>query len=232
MLSIEDNVRHVKELIEKAASRSGRSGGDIRLVAASKQNNADAVRSAYHAGIDCFGENRVQELMEKKALGAYDGAELHLIGHLQKNKVKNVVGQCDLIQSVDSKELMELISKRATSLEIVQDILIEVNIGREETKTGIDPSALDDIASYASSLPGIIVKGLMAIPPINSYESHEKYNYFDLMYKLYVDIRAKKYDNNDICTLSMGMSSDFEEAIIAGSNMVRVGTAIFGPRAY
>ena len=145
--------------------------------------------------------------------------------------MRNIVGACDVIQSVDSKELMELISKKAVSLGIRQDIFIEVNIGKEESKSGVYPEALDNIASYAGSCPGIKVTGLMTVPPICENKLQIS-NYFDEMYKLYVDIRAKKYDNTDIYVLSMGMSGDYEEAIQAGSTMVRVGSAIFGPRKY
>ena len=231
MVSIEDNVKRVYEKIVSAAERSGRSGSDITLVAASKQNGPENVKAAKEAGVKIFGENRVQELLEKKSTGAYEGAGLHLIGHLQKNKVRNIVGQCDMIQSVDSTSLMEMISKKALQLGICQDILIEVNIGGEESKSGFSPEALDEMTAFASQCPGIMVKGIMAIPPIRENNVQIR-NYFDSMYKLYVDIKAKKYDNTDIYVLSMGMSGDYEEAILAGSNMVRIGSAIFGPRKY
>lgn len=228
---IKGNILRVMDKIALAAERSGRAPEEITLVAASKQNDYSAVRQAYDAGIKVFGENRVQELTEKNAQNAYDGAKIHLIGHLQKNKVKNVVGVCDLIQSVDSEALMKTISDRAVSSGIKQDILIEVNIGGEESKSGIDPAQLDEFAAKCASFPGIFLRGLMAIPP-KSENSAEIRNYFDAMYRLYVDIKQKKYDNTDIYVLSMGMSGDFEEAILSGSNMVRVGSSIFGPRSY
>lgn len=230
-MEMKDRIAVVRDKIEKAAVSCGRRAEDITLVAASKQNGADAVCLAKSCGISVFGENRVQELLEKKAQGAYDGAEIRLIGHLQQNKVNKIVGACDIIESVDSISLMRRISDRALLLGIRQDILIEVNIAGEAQKSGISPAEADDIFSSAADCRGIFLKGLMAIPPADASE-HEKYNYFDAMRKLYVDMRAKKYDNSDVCILSMGMSRDYETAILAGSNTVRVGTAIFGPRNY
>ena len=230
-MEMRDRIAIVRDKIEKAASSCGRRAEDITLTAASKQNGAEAVRLAKSCGISVFGENRVQELLEKKAQGAYDGAEIRLIGHLQQNKVNKIVGACDIIESVDSISLMRKISDRALSLGIRQDILIEVNIAEEPQKSGISPAEADDVFSFAADCGGIFLKGLMAIPPADASEC-EKYNYFDAMRKLYVDMRAKKYDNSDVCILSMGMSRDYETAIRAGSNTVRIGTAIFGPRNY
>lgn len=173
----------------------------------------------------------MQELVEKNSQNAYKGSELHFIGHLQKNKVRNLVGVVDLIQSAGSKELIEAIDKRAVNYGFCQDILIEVNIGREEAKSGIMAEELDEVVAYASTLNGIRVKGLMAIPPI-SLETSKTVYYFDLMRKLFVDIEAKRYDNVIMQILSMGMSHDYAEAIMSGANMVRVGTAIFGERHY
>ncbi len=229
--SIEDNVKTVFDNIAEAARKSGRKPEDVILVAASKTNSAERVREAFGAGVRYFGENRVQEMTEKAALGAYSGAQIHFIGHLQRNKVKNVVGSADLIQSVDSDELLELISRRAAGLGIVQDILLEVNIGAEESKSGVLPEGLDELAAKASALPGISVKGLMTIPPVSA-DPLDSVRYFDRMYKLFVDISAKKYDNITMDILSMGMSADYAEAISAGANMVRVGSAIFGARQY
>jgi len=230
-MSITESVKEVRERVWRAAVRSGRSAEDIILVAASKMNSAERVREAFGAGILVFGENRVQEMLEKTRLGAYKGAEIHMIGSLQKNKVRNVVGLCSLIQSVDSSELMEAIAKRAVSEGITQDILIEVNIGREESKSGVMAERLPEILAFASELSGVSVKGLMAIPPAGESTIKAR-NYFEEMRKLFVDTEAKKYDNVSMKILSMGMSDDFEEAILAGANMVRVGSAIFGERAY
>lgn len=230
-MGIAENVGIVRDIIGESASKAGRDPKEVLLVAAAKMNDAGRVRLAIEAGVDAVGENRVQELLEKNGQGAYRGAPLHFIGHLQKNKVRQVVGLCDLIESVDSVELMELISNRALSLRITQEILIEVNIGRETSKSGVMPEALEQIMENASLNPGIHVSGLMAIPPIGEKNS-ENHSYFHAMHQLFVDIRGKKYDNVCMKFLSMGMSNTFAEAISAGANMVRVGSAIFGERHY
>ena len=225
-MNIEENVRVVREKIRAAAN-----GRNVILVAATKMNDADTVRRAIAAGIDASGENRVQEMMEKREQGAYEGAPLHFIGSLQKNKVKFVVGNCDLIHSVNSISLLETINKRALALGVVQDVLLEVNIAREESKTGFLPELLPEFLETAGNLPGIRIRGLMAIPPIPK-KIGENRVYFAQMRELFIDIGTKKYDNVSMDFLSMGMSGDFEDAIRAGSNMVRVGTAIFGQRYY
>lgn len=230
-MSIADNVKQVKENIAAAAIRCGRSPEEIKLVAATKMNDADRVREAIAAGVDICGENRVQELTEKLEQGAYTGCPLHFIGHLQKNKVKYIVGKVELIHSVDSVELAGVISKRAQSLGIVQDILLEVNIGGEEAKSGFAPDELDAAMPALADLGGIRVLGLMAIPPICE-NSEENRPYFRRMKQLFIDIERKKYDNNYMAFLSMGMSADYEVAIEEGANLVRVGTGIFGARNY
>ncbi len=230
-MTIADNVKAVRERIAEAAQRAGRPPDEIRLVAASKMNPAERVREAIAAGVDAVGENKVQELVEKNALNAYVGAPLHFIGHLQTNKVKNVVGVCDLIESVGSERLVKEIGKRAEQLGICQDILLQVNIGREQSKSGAEPEALGALLDLADGTASVAVRGLMAIPPIGASEKENRY-YFDEMYKLFVDIRAKKYDNIFMNFLSMGMSGSYPEAIEAGANMVRVGTAVFGRRHY
>ena len=228
---IAENVAAVRARMAEAARGAGRSPEEIRLVAATKTQNADAVRAAVAAGIDASGENRVQELVEKRAQDAYAGAPVHFIGHLQRNKLKLVVGQVDLIESVDSEELLRLIDARARELGIVQDVLLELNIGGEASKTGLAPELLTQILEVVEGLSAVRCRGLMAIPPI-ALETGANRPYFDRMYKLFVDNRAKKYDNVFMDFLSMGMSGDFEDAIACGANMVRVGTAIFGPRNY
>ncbi len=228
---IAENVLAVRERIVRAAEKAGRGAGEIALVAATKTNSAERVHEAVLAGVDACGENRVQELLEKYEQGAYEGAPLHFIGTLQKNKVKYIVGKVSLIQSVDSAELCAAISRRAEALGLVQDILIEVNIGKEEAKSGILPEALDELLGQVSALRGVHVRGLMAIPP-NVELDEKNFVYFTKMRNLFVDIRSKKYDNINIDILSMGMSGDFEFAIAEGSNMVRVGSAIFGERIY
>ena len=223
------NVARVKEEIRRAALESGRQPEEIQLVAATKMNDAARVRAAVEAGVDICGENRVQEMLEKNALGAYDGVPLHFIGHLQKNKVKQVVGLCSLIESVDSLALLQEISRTAAKRDLTQDVLLEINIGREESKSGFLPEALEEALAGAAELPAVRVRGLMAIPPICA-EPEENRPFFLQMQKLFVDNRGKKYDNVRMYFLSMGMSGDFTEAVRCGATLVRVGTGIFGPR--
>lgn len=228
-LNISENIKIIRENIHKAAIASGRSGDDITLVAASKTKPSESIRLAIEAGITDVGENRVQEMEEKRAEGAYEGAALHYIGHLQSNKVNKLVGVCDLIETVSSEKLVRMIGARAVSLGIVQDILLEVNIGREPQKSGILPENLSDIMGVCAQTRGINVLGLMAIPPFFE-ETERNCYYFDIMFELFVDIRAKKYDNSSVRLLSMGMSDSYKEAIRSGANMVRIGSAIFGSR--
>lgn len=229
-MSISENIAAIRQQIDLAARRSGRTGTDITLVGASKMNGAAACREAIAAGIDVLGENRVQEMTQKLAENAYDGAPLHFIGHLQRNKVKQVVGKVALIQSVGSVALLDEIEKTAEKLDIVQDILLEVNIGGEEAKSGFTPQELEEAARYAVSLAHVRVLGLMTIPPVEK-QPHGNMPFFTRMRELFVDINQKIYDNK-LKYLSMGMSGDFADAIEAGGNMVRVGTAIFGARNY
>ena len=229
-MSISENIASIRLRIEAAAAKTGRTGADITLVGASKMNDAAACREAIAAGIDALGENRVQEMTRKLAENAYDGAPLHFIGHLQRNKVKQVVGKAALIQSVGSLALLDEIEKTAEKLGIVQDILLEVNIGGEEAKSGFAPVEAPEAARYAKSLSHVQVLGLMTIPPVESAPG-ENLPLFAQMQALYVDINQNIYDNK-FKYLSMGMSGDFAEAIESGSNMVRVGSAIFGARDY
>lgn len=229
-MSIAENIAALRARIDAAARETGRTGADITLVGASKMNDAAACREAIAAGIDVLGENRVQEMTAKLAENAYEGAPLHFIGHLQRNKVRQVVGKAALIQSVGSEPLLREIEKEAAKQDLVQDILLEVNIGGEETKSGFAPELLADAARLARTLPHIRVRGIMAIPPADATRE-ENVVYFRKVQALYVDINEKIYDNT-MEYISMGMSGDFEDAIRAGSNMVRVGTAIFGQRYY
>lgn len=221
-MSIRDNILRIRERIDKAAG-----GRTVHLVGVAKTKSAAEVRQAIEAGLSVVGENYVQELRDKQAEGAYEGAQVHLIGHLQKNKVKYVAGKVDLIQSVDSEELLRLIAARAQSLGTVQDVLIELNIASEPGKTGADPARLPALLETAAGLKSLRVRGLMCIPP-----AAESGTYFNIMHKLYIDNSIKKYDNVSMDFLSMGMSNDFEQAIKEGANMVRVGSAIFGARNY
>lgn len=230
---VAQNVLRVREEIARAAALAGADPAEIALVAAGKTKGADFIRAAVAAGVDAVGENRTSELVEKHAQGAYAGTEAHFIGHLQRNKVRDVVGIADLIHSADSRELLQLLEKRAESLGICQRVLLQVNIGREAQKSGATPEAAEELAAFAGTLPHIRLEGLMAVPPPKiEGPGPKKYPYFEEMYQLFVDIRDKKYDNISMRTLSMGMSGDFVEAIRAGANMVRVGSAIFGSRDY
>ena len=230
-MSIAENLQQVKQRVADAARACGRDEKDILLIGASKMNDAQRVHEAIEAGLTACGENRVQELRDKKALGAYEGAQLHFIGTLQKNKVKYLVGVVELIHSVDSIELMEAIDKQARKLGLVQDILLEINTGGEASKSGFEPSKLPAALEAASNFPGIRVRGLMTIPPI-CVDGTENIPFFQLLKQLFVDNSKKKYDNVSMDFMSMGMSGDFEAAIACGSNMIRVGTAIFGKRSY
>ena len=230
-MSIAENIAAVRQQMDQAARETGRTGADIILVGASKMNDAAACREAIAAGIDALGENRVQEMTAKLAENAYEGRPLHFIGHLQRNKVRQVVGKADLIQSVGSTELLQEIEKAAGRLELCQDILLEVNIGGEAAKSGVDPDALPQLLETAAACAHIRVRGLMAIPPV-AETSDGNHAYFAKMHELFVDIGRKKYDNVSMDFLSMGMSGDFEDAIAAGANMVRVGSSIFGARDY
>ena len=229
-MSIRENIERIRREIDQAARETGRTGADITLVGASKMNDAATCQEAIAAGIDVLGENRVQEMTAKLAQSAYDGAPLHFIGHLQRNKVKQVVGKAALIQSVGSEELLREIDRQAEKLGLVQDILLEVNIGGEAAKSGFAPAALADAAALARTLPHVRVRGLMTIPPADA-SREENMVYFQKVHALYVDINEKMYDNKWEY-ISMGMSGDFADAIRCGSNMVRVGTAIFGARNY
>ena len=231
MMDITESVARVKANIAAAAEKAGRRPEDIYLVAASKMNDSGRVREAIAAGIRICGENRVQEMVEKQAQGAYEGAELHFIGHLQKNKVKQVVSLASLIQSADSLELIRVIDKTALSRGIIQDILLEVNIGAEASKSGFSPEELPSALDSIARLDAVRVRGLMTIPPICS-SRQEIEPYFVQMKQLFIDICGKKYDNIRMDFLSMGMSADYETAIACGANMVRVGSAIFGKRIY
>ena len=227
---IADNIARVRANIAAAAKEAGRDPGDILLVGASKMNGAEACREAIAAGIDALGENRVQEMRGKLEEGAYEGAPLHFIGHLQRNKVRQVVGTVSLIHSVGSWPLLEEIQRQAERRELTQEVLLEVNVGGEESKSGFAPEAVYEAAERAKALGNIRVRGLMTIPPIQR-EPHGNLPFFAKIARLYVDISRNLYDN-EFTYLSMGMSDDFEDAIAAGATVVRVGSAIFGHRQY
>ena len=229
-MDVLQHVQAVREKIAAAARAAGRSSEEITLCAATKVQTDETIRAVIAAGVTVCGENRVQELTAHLEANAYQGAQVHFIGHLQTNKVNKVVGKVDLIQSVDSEHLLRAIDRQAVKLGIVQDILLEVNIGREESKGGCLPEEVEALARLTGELEGVRLRGLMAIPPI-SQQPGANLPYFSAMRQLFVDIRGKMSDNqNDIDCLSMGMSGDYEDAIAQGATLVRVGTALFGPR--
>ena len=206
-MSIAENVARIRAEIAEAARACGRDPHEIQLCAATKMNDAEAVREAIRSGVDCCGENRVQELTAKMAQDAYAGKPVHFIGHLQTNKVKQVVGKVDLIQSVDSERLLRVIQKEAEKQGIVQNVLLEVNVGEEASKSGFGVDDILPVVDKMGEFPNICVKGLMAIPPI-SENSGDNLKFFQKMFHLSVDIKAKKYDNVMVDCLSMGMSGD------------------------
>ena len=230
-MSIAQNIARIRAEIAAAAQAAGRAPEEITLCAATKMNDTTRVKEAIAAGIRCCGENRVQELTQKLSENAYEGADLHFIGHLQTNKVKAVVGKVSLIQSVDSLRLLQAISKEAQKQNIVQNILLEINIGQEASKSGFAISDILPLLDNLGNFPNIFVKGLMAIPPVCENPGDNN-KFFQEIYNLSVDIKGKKYDNVCMEILSMGMSDDYADAIANGSTMIRIGTAIFGARNY
>lgn len=228
-MDISDRINEVERRICDAAKRAGRDEKDIILVAVSKTKPIEDLVSAYNAGMRIFGENKVQELTEKYP--DLPDVSWHLIGHLQKNKVKYIIDKVNLIHSLDSIELAEEINKRAKNGGKIVNVLIQINIGKEETKSGINEEELEDFSEKISKYDGIKILGVMAIPPA-SKNPEDSRKYFKRMKELFEKLKNKKYDNFDIRYLSMGMTNDFEVAIEEGANIVRVGTGIFGERNY
>ena len=231
LADVEYNYRRICENIEKAAQSVGKSADDITFLAATKTVDAETINHAISLGLRYIGENRVQELLSKYDSYDLDHASLQFIGHLQTNKVRQIVGKVDLIQSVDSEKLAREISRCSEKLGITTDILLEVNIGREENKSGVLPEQLEELLEKVKDIPAVKVRGLMAIPPICE-NAQENCKFFDNMRHIFLDIRTKNIDNISMDILSMGMSDDYQEAIRCGANMIRVGSALFGKRNY
>lgn len=226
----DENYKLIEQQISAAAEKSGRKREDIILLAATKTVSTEVINYAIEKGVKYIGENRVQEFLSKeKELS--ENAHRHFIGHLQSNKAKDIVGRVEMIESVHSVKLAKVIGELSEKKGIVTDILLEINIGNEESKSGFKDKEIFEKIEEISKISGVKVKGLMAIPPICE-KSDEIRKYFAQMSKLFIDIRAKKLDNVSMDCLSMGMSSDFTEAIEEGSNIVRIGTALFGKRNY
>ena len=228
MGTVADNLDALRERIAKAAARAGRDPAGVTLVAVTKTMPVERIREAIDAGQRVFGENRVQEAQAKvEALGR--DVQWHLIGHLQRNKVKFVCGLFDMIHSVDSLPLAQDISGRAARSSMVMPVLIQVNIGDEATKSGVDPSETLALVRQVAALPHVAVRGLMCVPPAVEIAEHAR-PYFVQLRTLAAQIERERIPNVAMTELSMGMSHDFEVAIEEGATMVRVGSAIFGPR--
>ena len=225
-----DNYKRVKSQVEEAAIRANRDPNDVRLMCVTKTVEAEYINPVLDIGANLIGENRVQEFLGKKDELHLDGVEKHLIGHLQSNKAKQIVGEVDMIESVDSFKLAKEISRQSVMKDVVTNVLVEVNVGKEDSKSGIFIEELEELLYHMSELDNIKVKGLMTIPPI--CDEKEVRKYFSSMYQSFVDIKEKRIDNINMEILSMGMSGDYESAVLEGSNIVRVGSAIFGARKY
>ena len=229
--NIDYNISVIRDRISEAAVKSGREPDSIRLMAVTKTVEPVFINRAIENGINLIGENKVQEFLGKKDYLKLENCEAHLIGHLQTNKVRQIIGNVSMIQSVDSLKLAKEISSRSEAMGITTGCLVEVNIGQEESKSGIDACQVYEMIHEISEMKHIKIEGLMTIPPICD-DNLALDKYFSKMHRIFIDIKDKKLDNVDMNILSMGMSSDYERAIINGSNLVRVGTALFGNRIY
>ena len=228
---VEYNYQLINERIAEAAQKIGKAREDITFLAATKTVDAATINHAISLGLDHIGENRVQELLAKYEEYDLENCSLQFIGHLQSNKVRQIVGKVDLIQSVDSFKLAKEISAQSLKRNVHTDLLVEVNIGREENKSGVFEENLKELLCQIAELDGISVQGLMTIPPICDNKQKISH-YFNKMHRLFIDISQKKLDNINMHILSMGMSHDYYEAILEGATMVRIGSALFGARNY
>lgn len=224
-------VAEIRGRMEQAARLAGRKPEDILLCAVCKTRSDDTVRESAGLPVDLFGENHMQELLSHSEAGVYLGKPCHFIGHLQTNKVKKVVGRADVIQSVDSLRLLEAVEREAEKQGLRQDIMLELNLGQEESKTGAGEEALWPLLERAAESKCLSVRGLMTIPPIARNEADNRF-YFSRLRELQEQARARHYENAPMDMLSMGMSDSYEAAILEGATLVRVGTAIYGQRDY
>ncbi|MCI8772679.1 MAG: YggS family pyridoxal phosphate-dependent enzyme [Lachnospiraceae bacterium] len=227
---IRENIEHVRENIRAACEKSGRKAEDVTLIAVSKTKPVSMLQEAYECGCRDFGENKVQELVEKWEQMPKD-IRWHMIGHLQRNKVKYIVDKVHMIHSVDSLRLAEEISKEAGKKGVTVSILIEINVAEEETKFGTTCEDAVQLVEEIAKLPHLVIKGLMTIAPYVE-NAEENKQYFEKLRQIYVDINHKNIDNVYMAELSMGMTGDYETAIAEGATYVRVGTGIFGERFY
>lgn len=228
---IEYNLDVIRDKIAESAIKSGRAPEDVRLMAVTKTVDPIFINYALDYGVNLIGENRVQEMLRKKPDLHLDGVEKHLIGHLQTNKAGQITGEVDMIQSVDSLKIAKEISKQSAKKGIITPVLLEINVGDEESKTGFSSEQFYESLYEIAELSNISIKGLMTIPPICENNTI-LCKYFEKIHNIYVDIKEKKLDNISVNILSMGMSGDYEQAILCGSNLVRIGSSIFGPRIY
>ena len=228
-MDLRENLRTVQENIRKACEASGRDTQEVTLIAVSKTKPVEMMEVFAGMGQTIFGENHVQEIVEKYAV--HPEYEYHMIGHLQTNKVSKVVGKVRMIHSVDSLHLLKAISKDAVRKGLVQDVLIEINVGNEESKYGLSFDEVPEMLSEAALLPGITVRGFMCVAPFVK-DPEENRPLFRRMKELFIDTKKQKADNICVTFLSMGMTNDYMTAIEEGATHVRIGTALFGPREY
>src|SRR5699024_4204733 len=228
---VAQNVQKIAQDVREAALQAGRDPSEVQVMAVTKTVDPVLVNAAIGAGITLLGENKAQELCAKYDSYHEDGVQIHFIGHLQTNKVRQIVDKVSMVESVDSIKLAREIDRHCAAIGKVMDVLLEVNIGREENKTGVFPELLPALLEEAGKLEHIRVRGLMTIPPVCETEE-EVLQYFSQMRQLFIDIKQKKYDNISMEILSMGMSADYLAAVRCGSNIVRIGTAMFGQRNY
>lgn len=229
--AVEENFLRIRDTVSNTAIKAGRNPEEVRLMAVTKTVEYPYINRAIELGADLIGENRVQEFLGKKDDLKLDNVEKHLIGHLQTNKVKQIVGEVDMIESVDSYKLAKEISKVSEAKGVSTKVLVEVNVGKEESKSGIYIEQLEELLFRISELECIKICGLMTIPPVCESQDEAR-RYFEKMHRAFIDIKSKNIDNINMDVLSMGMSGDYEAAILEGSNIVRVGSAIFGARKY
>ena len=231
MSRITDNIDHVEKKIAEACERAGRPRESVQLIAVSKTKPVPDLMEALNYGHNVFGENKVQEIRDKVEAMGTDGIHWHMIGHLQANKVKYLIGVVDLIHSVDNDKLAAEIEKQAAKHDVVMDVLCEVNMAGEETKFGLKPEETMDFVKRISELPHLKVRGLMTIAPYTEDPESNRV-YFRGLRELKDRINAEHIPGVDMDTLSMGMTGDYEVAIEEGATLVRVGTGIFGERHY
>jgi len=229
--NISENLKRIRFEIGESIQKYGRDEDDVKLMAVTKTVPPEAVNEAIALGVRLLGESKAQELLNKYDSYDKQGVAIHFIGHLQSNKVRQIIGKVSMVESVDSVSLAREIDRQAQKNSIKTDVLIEVNIGGEASKFGVLPQHLESLLAELSKMPYISVKGLMAIPPFSD-DVVQTEKYFSAMHELFVDIRGKNIDNVSMDVLSMGMSGDFKEAIKHGSNVIRIGTALFGARDY